>query len=139
MPLRCLLIGGRSNVGKSTVAETLAARLGGVHRSTDKLGRHPGRPWGIVPPHVVAHYMNHTDEAIFDALLAHQRSMQPAIAELMRITTPICQGLYWYWKARRSCRRRRPTFGPPPYGRYGLPLATILSGNASRLRAATAI
>jgi cytidylate kinase len=58
--VRVLLIGGTSNVGKSTVAEVLAARLGFEHRSTDYLARHPGRPWRThereVPPHVAEHY-----------------------------------------------------------------------------------
>jgi len=81
---KCLLVGGRSNVGKSTVAGVLAARLGGVHVSTDALGRHPGRPWGSVPPHVAAHYESQTDETIFAALIAHQLGLQGAIEALVR-------------------------------------------------------
>ena len=42
---RILLIGGTSHVGKSTLAQLLALKLGWNYRSTDKLARHPGRPW----------------------------------------------------------------------------------------------
>lgn len=56
---RILLIGGSSHVGKSTVAQSLASHLGWNYRSTDKLARHPGRPWQAkpkkVPNHVAAH------------------------------------------------------------------------------------
>ena len=81
---RCLLIGGRSNTGKSTVANVLAQRLAGVHISTDTLGRHPGRPWGTVPTQVVEHYRAKSDDDIFAAVVAHQRDLQPAIAALVR-------------------------------------------------------
>src|SRR5687768_8737396 len=81
---RCLLIGGRSNTGKSTVANVLAQQLAGVHISTDTLGRHPGRPWGTVPTHVAEHYRAKSDDDIFAAVVAHQRGLQPAIAALVR-------------------------------------------------------
>jgi 2-phosphoglycerate kinase len=42
--VRVLLIGGTSNVGKSTVAQAVAKKLGFEVLSTDKLARHPGRP-----------------------------------------------------------------------------------------------
>jgi 2-phosphoglycerate kinase len=42
---RVVLIGGTSNVGKSTVAQAVAERLGFEYLSTDELARHPGRPW----------------------------------------------------------------------------------------------
>jgi 2-phosphoglycerate kinase len=82
--VRCILIGGRSNVGKSSVAAHLAAQLGWTNASTDKLGRHPGRPWGIVPDHVVAHYTSLDDAAILSAVVAHQRGMWPKIEALVR-------------------------------------------------------
>ena len=82
--LRCILIGGRSNAGKSSVATHLAERLGWTSISTDKLGRHPGRPWGAVPDHVVTHYTSLDDAAILDAVLVHQRSMWPRIEALVR-------------------------------------------------------
>ncbi|MEK1850498.1 MAG: hypothetical protein AAAC48_01095 [Phyllobacterium sp.] len=43
--LRVILIGGSSNVGKSTVADALAEKLGRCCVSTDSLAKHPGRPW----------------------------------------------------------------------------------------------
>ncbi|GAA1579576.1 MULTISPECIES: AAA family ATPase [Kribbella] len=81
--MRVLLIGGTSNVGKSTAAEVLAARLGFTYVSTDRLGRHPGRPWGDVPAQVVEHYRSLTAEALVDALLAHYERMWPRIEELV--------------------------------------------------------
>ncbi|GAA3127593.1 shikimate kinase [Kribbella aluminosa] len=81
--MRVLLIGGTSNVGKSTAAETLAARLGYTYVSTDRLGRHPGRPWADVPAHVVEHYRSLTTSQLFDALLAHYERMWPRIEDLI--------------------------------------------------------
>ncbi|MFD7158858.1 AAA family ATPase [Kribbella sp. NPDC059898] len=81
--MRVLLIGGTSNVGKSTAAEALAARLGFTYVSTDRLGRHPGRPWGDVPAHVVEHYRSHDAGALIDGLLAHYERMWPRIEELV--------------------------------------------------------
>lgn len=43
--LRVILIGGSSSVGKSPLAESLAAKLGWTYISTDKLARNPGGPW----------------------------------------------------------------------------------------------
>ncbi len=58
--IRVLMIGGTSHAGKSTLAESLAARFGWDHVSTDRLGRHPGRPWatssGPFPEHLATHY-----------------------------------------------------------------------------------
>ena len=51
-----VLIGGTSHVGKSTVARALATSLGFRHVSTDRLARHPGRPWTTTRPHVREHY-----------------------------------------------------------------------------------
>lgn len=54
------LIGGTSHMGKSNLADSLAAALGWKHISADKLARHPGRPWkekpDVVPDHVAEHY-----------------------------------------------------------------------------------
>ncbi|WP_202872553.1 hypothetical protein [Kribbella soli] len=85
--VRVVLVGGTSNVGKSTVAQVLAGRLGFDYLSTDKLGRHPGRPWATpnheVPAHVVEHYRSFTGEQLVDALLAHYERMWPRIEELV--------------------------------------------------------
>ena len=57
---RILLIGGASHVGKSTLAHSLASHLDCNYYSTDKLARHPGRPWQSepkdIPQHVAEHY-----------------------------------------------------------------------------------
>ncbi len=42
---RVILIGGSSHVDKSTLAQSLTAKLGWNYLSTDNLARHPGRPW----------------------------------------------------------------------------------------------
>ncbi len=85
--LRVVLIGGTSNVGKSTVAQALAARLGGSCVSTDKMGRHPGRPWKIddrpIPGHVVAHYLSLTVADLTTEQLLHYERMWPSIKSLI--------------------------------------------------------
>ncbi|MET9310790.1 hypothetical protein ABZX12_03090 [Kribbella sp. NPDC003505] len=86
--MRVVLIGGTSNVGKSTVAGVLADRLGFDLVSTDQLGRHPGRPWSVtggdVPAHVVEHYQSLTGQQLVDALLDHYDRMWPRIEELVK-------------------------------------------------------
>src|SRR5690606_41921201 len=58
--VRVLLIGGTSHAGKSSAARAVGDRLGFECRTTDRLARHPGRPWRTpvweVPPHVAEHY-----------------------------------------------------------------------------------
>lgn len=77
---RVALIGGASHVGKSTTAAALAARLGWSCVSTDKMGRHPGRPWStssfILPDHVVAHYQALTPAELTAAQLAFDREVR---------------------------------------------------------------
>jgi DNA polymerase III delta prime subunit len=85
--VRVLLIGGTSSVGKSTVAQVLARRLGFEHISTDQLGRHPGRPWPDPPAHVVQHNRSLSTTELVDALLAHYARMQPPIEELVTQST----------------------------------------------------
>jgi 2-phosphoglycerate kinase len=79
------LIGGTSHVGKSTTAQALAARLGWACVSTDRMARHPGRPWSTaaftLPDHVVEHYRRLTPEELTEAQLAHYRDMWPLVAE----------------------------------------------------------
>lgn len=86
--MRVLLIGGTSNVGKSTVAREVASRLGFEHRSTDYLARHPGRPWRTpereVPPHVAEHYSALTVDELIVSVLAHYERLWPRIEELVR-------------------------------------------------------
>jgi len=84
-PFRVALIGGTSHVGKSTTAQALAARLGWTCVSTDRLARHPGRPWSTatfnLPSHVIEHYRRLTPEALTEAQLAHYRNMWPLVVE----------------------------------------------------------
>jgi hypothetical protein len=84
---KALLIGGTSHLGKSTLAEHLAGRLGWGFRSTDYLKRHPGRPWRrppeTVPPHVAEHYRELDVEALMASVLAHYRSLRPQIEALI--------------------------------------------------------
>ncbi len=85
--LRVVLIGGTSNVGKTTLAQALAARLGWSCVSTDKLGRHPGRPWPIdgrpVPDHVATHYASLPVAELTGEQLRHYERMWPAIKALI--------------------------------------------------------
>jgi hypothetical protein len=84
--MRCLLIGGASHVGKSTLAAAWGEASGWPVVATDRLGRHPGRPWPmegrVVPPHVVEHYRSLSDEALLASNLEHYRSMWPLIETL---------------------------------------------------------
>jgi 2-phosphoglycerate kinase len=85
--IRVILIGGSSNVGKSTLAEYLSIKLEGwCCISTDSLARHPGRPWSKikeVPKHVIEHYSSRSVEELLEDVLRHYRNMQPAIASLI--------------------------------------------------------
>ncbi len=90
---RVVLIGGTSNVGKSTVACAVAASLGFETLSTDGLARHPGRPWRTpereVPANVVEHYGSLTVDELIRSVLDHYRGMWPSIEQL--ITTRAAQ------------------------------------------------
>ncbi|NUP38612.1 MAG: AAA family ATPase [Streptomyces sp.] len=82
-----VLIGGTSNVGKSTVARAVAERLGFECRSTDLLARHPGRPWRTpereVPAHVAEHYASLTVDELITSVLAHYDRLWPRIRTLI--------------------------------------------------------
>jgi hypothetical protein len=86
--VRCLLIGGTSNVGKSTLAAAYGAAFGWPVMSTDHLSRHPGRPWPTpdrpVPPHVAEHYGALSPDALIESVLSHYRSMWPRAERLVR-------------------------------------------------------
>jgi len=86
--LRVILIGGTSHAGKSTLAHSLALRLGWDHISTDKLARHPGRPWKTeardVPEHVADHYLSlPVDELILDVLCHYRNNVWPTVESLV--------------------------------------------------------
>lgn len=85
---RVILIGGTSHAGKSTLAQTLAVKLGWECRSTDKLARHPGRPWAmppkVVPEHVAAHYLSlGVDELMADVLRHYRANVWPQVEKLV--------------------------------------------------------
>ncbi|MFJ9619964.1 AAA family ATPase [Streptomyces noursei] len=85
--VRVVLIGGTSNVGKSTVAQVVAERLGFAYRSTDQLARHPGRPWRTaeraVPQHVAEHYASLPVDDLITSVLDHYARLWPRIEELV--------------------------------------------------------
>lgn len=72
-----ILIGGSSHVGKSSLAKSLASRLGWTQISTDKLARHPGRPWRReqekVPNHVAEHYLSLSVDELLKDVLHHYK------------------------------------------------------------------
>jgi hypothetical protein len=85
--LSAVLIGGTSHVGKSTLTQALARRLGWSYVSTDSLGRHPGRPWtvagGPIPAHVAEHYLSLSVEDLATEQLRHYARMWPQIRSLI--------------------------------------------------------
>ena len=85
--VRVVLIGGTSHTGKSTVARAVAERLGFDCRSTDKLARHPGRPWRTPewapPPHVAEHYSGLDVDELIRSVLDHYDRLWPRIEELI--------------------------------------------------------
>ena len=85
---RVFLIGGTSHTGKSTLAQALASRLGWHYRSTDKLARHPGRPWQVppkqVPDHVADHYRSLDVDALIADVVRHYRdNVWPLVEEIV--------------------------------------------------------
>lgn len=87
---RMILIGGSSHAGKSTLAQYLAAKLDWNYLSTDKLARHPGKPWiqdnkKIIPNHVIEHYKNLSAEALFLDVLSHyEKNVLPQVEFIIR-------------------------------------------------------
>ncbi|WP_031486307.1 AAA family ATPase [Streptomyces bicolor] len=85
--VRVVLIGGTSHTGKSTVARAVAERLGFDCRSTDRLARHPGRPWRTPqwepPPHVAEHYATLGVDELITSVLEHYARLWPRIEELV--------------------------------------------------------
>ena len=74
---KLLLVGGASHVGKSTLARSIAAHLNCNYSSTDKLARHPGRPWqpklADIPKHVVEHYQLLSVDRLIEDVIDHYR------------------------------------------------------------------
>lgn len=86
---RVILIGGSSHVGKSTLSRSLAIKLGWSYLSTDKLARHPGRPWvnakvKAIPDYVAKHYTTLSINALFLDVLSHyQKNVLPQIEAIV--------------------------------------------------------
>jgi 2-phosphoglycerate kinase len=86
---KVLLIGGVSHLGKSTMAQRLAAELGWRYLSTDQLARHPGRPWrndgSSLPADVIDHYSQLSTAQLVESVLAHyQNNVWPIIEAIVR-------------------------------------------------------
>jgi 2-phosphoglycerate kinase len=86
---RIVLIGGSSHAGKSTLGRSLATKLGWNYRSTDKLARHPGRPWAnnqaqSIPAHVTNHYKSlSVDALLLDVLFHYKKNVLPQIEAIV--------------------------------------------------------
>jgi len=80
---RVILLGGSSHAGKTTLAHSLAEKLGWRHISTDSLARHPGRPWQpepkTVPKHVAEHYLTLSIDELLADVLRHYEGMWSGI------------------------------------------------------------
>jgi 2-phosphoglycerate kinase len=90
--IRVILIGGTSHAGKSTTARYLADLIGWDLQSTDKLARHPGRPWNTpdftVSPHVAEHYRElSVDDLVTDVLRHYQQNVVPQVKKLIDART----------------------------------------------------
>lgn len=81
--MRGLLIGGSSHCGKSTLAHRLGTALGWRVRSTDGLGRHPGRPWTGVPDAVEEFYYALSDDTIYWFLRVHHTNFWPLLERII--------------------------------------------------------
>ena len=78
-----VVIMGTSHMGKSTCAAHLAAQDGRQVIATDKLGRHPGRPWSPVRGPVIEFFGSLSDDTIYWLLQAHYQNMRVAIAHAL--------------------------------------------------------
>ena len=83
------LIGGTSHVGKSTFAADLSRQLGCDVVQTDKMGRHPGRPWPQVPEAVAAFYDGLSDAHIYWFLRVHHQNMAGGLRDLICQDRPL--------------------------------------------------
>ena len=81
---RGLLLLGTSHVGKSTSAVRIGEALAWPVTSTDKLGRHPGRPWMDVSDAVIEYYLRLSDDTIHWFLLVHHQNMRFIVGETIK-------------------------------------------------------
>ncbi|MEH6678389.1 hypothetical protein [Phenylobacterium sp.] len=66
-------------MGKSTLANRVGDAWRARVTSTDKLGRHPGRPWPKLSPPVEEYYSRLTDETIYWFLQVHHQNIWPVV------------------------------------------------------------
>lgn len=83
MGCRIVLITGTSHVGKTTLATRLADAFGCSAISTDRLARHPGRPWPDIPRPVIEYYERLSPDTIYWFLRAHHENMWPGLKRLI--------------------------------------------------------
>lgn len=79
-----VLIAGTSHVGKSTLADTLGRLTGAETASTDKMGRHPGRPWPKPRRHVAEFFATLSPESILTLHRHHHENMWPLVEHLIQ-------------------------------------------------------
>lgn len=84
-----LLIGGTSHLGKSTLGQRLADELGWNHLTTDRLARHPGRPWREdgtgVPAEVTSHFLSGSPAELVESVRRHYESnVWPIVDAIVR-------------------------------------------------------
>jgi 2-phosphoglycerate kinase len=77
----CVLIAGTSHTGKTTLAQELSQTLDWTLLSTDRLARHPGRPWPEVRQPVAEYYSALSDETIYWFLRVHHENMRSALLQ----------------------------------------------------------
>jgi 2-phosphoglycerate kinase len=80
---KAVLITGTSHTGKTTLAMRLADAMDCTAISTDRLARHPGRPWPSIPKPVVDFYELLPAESIYWFLRMHHENMWPALRRLI--------------------------------------------------------
>lgn len=84
---KIILIGGTSHTGKSTLGKSIATGLNIDYLATDRLARHPGRPWKpyseSIPEHVQKHYSSLDTGALLESVLLHYRKLASDIVELV--------------------------------------------------------
>lgn len=81
---KSLLITGTSHVGKTTLANTLSETWCVELLHTDKMGRHPGRPWPKVKPFIGEFFERLSAETVFQFLLIHHQNMWRYVEPLIQ-------------------------------------------------------
>jgi 2-phosphoglycerate kinase len=99
-PISAISIMGSSHVGKTTLASLLSDRLGWNIISTDRLARHPGRPWPTAHPAIAEYYANLSSETIYWFLRIHHENMWPGVkqkieAEVLAGKPFVIEGSAW--------------------------------------------